>query len=221
MQTLPVIQFGPDTIDECAKGSCSHCGLCCTVMSVTVPSERGKIDSAPMHKGAGIVCPQLIADARGRYLCALHESKAASDPRLADCAAWNGGGNGALQIRLQAEEWIKRPPDREAVSMIEDLIRRNLYAGIGTELDERELPDTVEHYVIRLGCVPEVIFGQLEIRDRMRELFRNGRTEYECLDRRIWTEAPDLYADFFHAYVWSGSSPYDLLRQQREVYSTP
>ncbi|HRH93675.1 MAG TPA: hypothetical protein PKV72_04060 [Candidatus Peribacteria bacterium] len=211
--SLPVISTGEDyardALDGCKAGTCSNCGLCCTTMATVVPSERGNIDSAPVRKSAGEVCPQLVRTNRGRYLCALHSSVSAGDPRLADCAAWSGEGNGILQLTVKTEEWIARPPDGKAAEMITDLIRLKLLAGFRREVSVTEAVAIVRHYVLQLDTCPAEVFDLLGVRPIFRRMYSQQAQAYFQFDRELWVASPNSYKRFFESYVWDGSGPYE------------
>jgi hypothetical protein len=223
--SLPVVSIGTDdyahdALDKCKSGSCANCGLCCTTMETVVPSERGDVDSPLIRKRAGEVCPQLVRTHRGRYLCALHSHVQAGDPRLADCAAWSGEGNGILQLMVQTEDWIARPPDSAASEMISDLVRLKLLAGFQREVDPHEALDVVRHYAVQLGIVPQETFELLGIRQIFRRLYRQESPLYFQFDRELWVASPNVYRCFFEQYVWDGEGPYER-DMQRVRHSGP
>ncbi len=213
LYSLPIVSppgepFAADALNQCAAGSCSNCGLCCVTMENTVPSKRGDVESVPMRKAAGQMCPQLVRNARGQYMCALYKHVQGGDPRLADCADWTGGGNGILQLTVQTERTVEKPYDARTAEMIADLTRQQLLAGFRREVSQTEAVSVARHYLLQLGQCPVHVFDLLGIGAMFRQMFSGQTPSYFRLDRELWVASPDLYHQFFEGYVWNGRGPY-------------
>lgn len=164
---LPVVYpgvepFPRDTFDRCAEGACGNCGLCCRVMEKTVPSVRGKINSALATLPAGRKCPQLL-EVRGRFYCALQAHKEAGDPRLSDCRNWHGAGPGLAQVLAKTEEWIMRPANLAEVREIQELIDLELFQSADFTVHEGNLCGVLRRYLTELCVLPHDIFHMLGI----------------------------------------------------------
>ena len=220
---LPIISpepLDPHLLEDCAQGSCSQCGLCCIGYKITVPGVRGDIDSSPYHKERGEVCPQLIRDARGKYLCALHDEKMAGDPRLAVCREWNGNRNRLVEIAVLTEAWGMKPYDLRSVETLRDMIHRGLSSILDFEVTDANVADIVLHYIVRLHICPEDIFDALGIRRIVKHLYHEEPAEYQKLDRALWEHSEEMYGQFFHQYVWSGATP-DAELSRELAFGTP
>lgn len=177
-------------------------------METVVPGTLGDIDSAPVLKRAGVVCPQLVSASRDRYLCALYGHVQAGDSRLRDCANWSGEGNGFLQLAVSTEAWINRPPDSRAVEMIAHLTRAGILTGFGRHLDAQEGLEVARHYLCTIGTCPAEIFRLLGIDAAFRTMYNSESPAYFAFDRELWELSPDLYNQFFRECVWKGVGPY-------------
>lgn len=186
-------------------------------METVVPSVLGEIDSAPVLKPAGMICPQLVRASRDRYLCALYGHVQAGDSRLRDCANWSGEGNGFLQLAVSTEAWINHPPDVRAVQMITHLTRVGVLSGFGRNLDAQEGLDVARHYLCNIGSCPTEVFRLLGIDAAFRTMFHGESPAYFAFDRELWERSPNLYHQFFRECVWNGVGPY--ARHQRQLES--
>lgn len=214
---LPIVQSphiagAAERLESCKTGGCGNCGLCCVTMETTVPSIRGDIDSKPVRKPAGHVCPQLVRSTHDRYMCALYGFVQAGDTRVGDCAEWSGRGNGFAQLVAQTEQVLEAAPTQQAVAMMRDLTRMGVLAGFERITEYGEAVEIARHYLFSLGTCPTEVFRLLHVDAAFREMYQSGSARYFGFDRELWEHSPDLYLAFFEDCVWNGRGPY--MREQ-------
>ena len=195
--------FPLSVIEECSKGNCQQCGLCCVVFENEVPSVAGDVESPLILKKAGEVCPQLQFDTIGRCYCLLHESK--DHPNLRICREWSGEDpNNIVVLKVMTEIGCKFPPTIQTAQLLEAQIAQHRFPDITPTIQsDDELFKVIRHFYETLRYFSKSILTLLDLQSHVRNLFHNDPPRYQQLDRMIWECNPDFYHQFFHRFVWA------------------